>query len=504
MDKVKTKLGALARVEERKQSIDKDRETIPALPSELRVKEPTGYKFLDEYVAHSRKWSPRSPAGMHEATALWVLSAASAGRVRYYDGEERKTSLYQLVVAESTTHAKSTCASIGKKLLEKAGLKRVLIGKATPQSYFDQCLEKVPPDYAELPEAKKEQVKEKLQSIAQRAWYADEFGSWAVGMLNPNSVAYGFLEMLLEVYDGPTEYSQSTRTYGTQAMEEPTLALLGSTTYAHLEKIAGTGSPLWRDGLMARMAVITPSPSEPMSNARWPEGEQRYSPVLLKTLRDYDQKLGRDAIQVVPRILEGQQERKKPTGYDVVRQPAQKYYVDISPEAREASYAYDDFIRGLCYTPFQVPRDLHPSYGRLRDRALRIAVLLASVEGSAQPVVTLRDWHKAQAIVERQRYSLHHAYDVLTGKASKWQEETLGEEVYNFIAAHGPIRQRDITRHFQKRPEFKSTERARREMEAICKEYNIASRTVIRGGIVYAIREEELASFAVAAKGTKG
>jgi hypothetical protein len=126
------------------------------------------------------------------------------------------------------------------------------------------------------------------------------------------------------------------------------------------------------------------------------------------------------------------------------------------------------------------------------------------VEGSAQPVVTLRDWHKAQAIVERQRYSLHHAYDVLTGKASKWLEETLGEEVYNFIAAHGPIRLREIQRHFQKRPEFKSTERARREMEAICKEYNIASRTVIRGGIVYAIREEELASFAVAAKGTKG
>jgi hypothetical protein len=500
MDKVKTKLGALARVEERKQSIDKDRETIPALPSELRVKEPTGYKFLDEYVAHSRKWSPRSPAGMHEATALWVLSAASAGRVRYFDGEERKPSLYQLVVADSSTYRKSTCANIGKKLLEEAGLKRVLIGRATPQSYFDQCLEKVPADYAELPEAKKEQVKEKLQSVAQRAWYADEFGSWAVGMLNPNSVAYGFLEMLLEVYNCPTEYSQSTRTYGTQAMEEPTLALLGSTTYAHLEKIAGRGSALWRDGLIARMAIITTSPTEQPSKAPFPEGRQQYSTSLLRALRDYDQKLGRDAIQVVPRMAES----KKPTGYDVVRQPAQKYYVDISPEARDASYEYDGFLIDCIATPRLVPEDLKPSYARLRDRALRIAVLLASVEGSAQPVVTLRDWHKAQAIVERQRYSLHHAYDVLTGKASKWQEETLGEEVYNFIAAHGPIRQRDITRHFQKRPEFKSTERARREMEAICKEYNIASRTVIRGGIVYAIREEELASFAVAAKGTKG
>jgi hypothetical protein len=283
-------------------------------------------------------------------------------------------------------------------------------------------------------------------------------------------------------------------------MEEPTLALLGSTTYAHLEKIAGKGSALWRDGLIARMAVVTTAPTEQPSKAPFPEGKQVYSSSLLRALRDYDQKLGRDSIQVVPRVTEG----KKPTGYDVIRQPAQKFYLELSPEARQASYDYDSFLIDCLITPRLVPEDLKPSYARLRDRALRVAALLASMEAGAEPVITLRDWQKAQAIVERQRYSLHYAYDVLTGKASKWQEETLAEEVYNFIASEGVVSLRIIQRRFNRRPEFASVERARREMEAICKEYNVASRSVIRGSTLYAIREEELASHPAAVKGSKG
>lgn len=504
MDKVRSKLTALARVEESKQSVDKDRETIPSLPKELAYKEPAGYKFLEEYIAHSNKWSPRSPAAMHEATALWVLSAAAAGRVRYHDGKERKTTLYQLVVAESSTARKTTGADIGKDLLKEAGLGRVLIGRATPQSFFDQCLEKVPADYEEMPEEKKKQIKERLLSVAQRAWYTDEFGSWAVAMLNPNSVAYGFLELLLEVYNGPSEYSQSTRTYGTMAMEEPTLAFLGATTFAHLSKIAGKGSMLWRDGFMPRMAIVCPPPTEQPSKARWPEGRQQLPTSLVRALRDYDQKLGRDSIAIVPRYGAGQQAGKKPVGYDVQRTHAQKYELELSREAYEASYAYDDFTIDCIATPRLLPVDLHACYGRLRDRALRIAALLASLEGGAKPVITLRDWQKAQAIVERQRYSLHYAYDVLTGQASKWQEETLAEEVYNFIASKGVVTFRDIQRRYGSREVFKTVERARRELDAICKEYNVATRTVNKGSQIYAVREEKIDSYLEAKKAAKG
>lgn len=504
MDKVRSKLTALARVEETKQSIDKDRETIPSLPKELAYKEPTGYKFLEEYVAYSKKWSPRSPAAMHEATALWVLSAAAAGRVRYHDGKERKTTLYQLVVAESSVYAKTEGASIGIDLLKEAGLGRVLIGRATPQSFFDQCLEKVPADYEDLPEEKKERVRERLLSVAQRAWYTDEFGSWAVGMLNPNSVAYGFLEMLLEVYNGPSEYSQSTRSYGTLAMEEPALAFLGATTFAHLIKVAGKGSALWKDGLFARMAIVTPSPTELPNNDRYPEGRRVFPPSLIRALRDYDQKLGRDSIAIVPRYGAGQQTGKKPVGYDIQRTHAQKYELTISSEALDASYAYDIFARQSIGTPYLVPSDLTSSYARLRDRALRIAALLASLEGGAKPVITLRDWQKAQAIVERQRYSLHYAYDVLTGRASKWQEETLAEEVYNFIASQGAVSLRDIQRRYGSREVFKTVERARRELDAICKEYNVATRTVNKGSQIYAVREEKIDSYLEAKKAAKG
>ena len=504
MDKVRSKLTALARVEESKQSVDKDRETIPSLAKELAHKEPTGYKFLEEYIAHSKKWSPRSPEGMHEATALWVLSAAAAGRVRYHDGKERKTTLFQLVVADSSVYAKSTGADIGKELLTEAGLRRVLIERATAASFFDQCLEKVPADYEDLPEDKKERVRERLLSVAQRAWYTDEFGSWAVGMLNPNSAAYGFLELLLEVYNSPREYSQSTRSYGTLAMEEPTLAFLGATTFAHLIKVAGKGSALWRDGLIARMAMVTPSPTEQPNNARFPEGRHVFPTSLVRALRDYDQKLGRDSIAIVPRYGAGQQAGKKPVGYDIQRASAQKYELELSSEALDASYAYEDFTRECILTPRLVPADLHSSYARLRDRGLRIAALLASLEGGAKPVITLRDWQKAQAIVERQRYSLHYAYDVLTGQASKWQEETLAEEVYNYIASQGVVSLRDIQRRYQRREGFTTVERARRELDAICKEYNVATRTVNRGSQIYAVREEKIDSYLEAKKAAKG
>jgi hypothetical protein len=494
VDAVKKRLATLAQTTTASLK-DVDKETIPALPEELLPSEPLGYKFLAQYIEHSRKWSPRAVRAMHEATALWVLSAAAAGRVRYYDGDERKTTLYQLVVAESTLYTKSTCAKIGRKLLEAAGLKRVLIGKATPQSFFEQCLEKVPQDYEQMPDRLKDVVRENLVSVAQRGWYADEFGAIAVGLLNPNSTAYQFLEMLLEIYDGPSEYSSSTRTYGTQSMIEPTLSLLGSTTWAHLSRLAYRGSPLWRDGLLARMAVVTPAPDEGYSMERWPEGMQTFPASLVETLRDFDQRLGKDTIRVVARRNAEQEQNgpkqsgRRPAVYDIEREPCPKYVVELSTEAVDESYAYDAWVREQIATPRLLPMDLAPSYGRLRDRALRIAVLLCSIEGRLK--VTVNDWQKALAIVERQRYALHYAYDELVGKSAKWQEETFADEVYQYIASKGVASLRDIRRKFNRRKELETVDKARKEMEAICKEYNVASATGPKKMTLYAVREED-------------
>lgn len=505
MDAVKKRLATLAETTSASRK-DADRETIPTLPKALLPSEPLGYKFMAQYIEHSRKWAPRAVRSMHEATALWVLSAAAAGRVRYFDGEERKTTLYQLVVAESTLYTKSTCANIGKKLLEVAGLKRVLIGKATPQSFFDQCLEKVPTDYEQMPDRLKQAVTERLASIAQRGWYSDEFGAIAVGLLNPNSAAYQFLEMLLEIYDGPSEYSSSTRSYGTLSMQEPTLALLGSTTWAHLSKLAYRGSPLWRDGLLARMAVITPAPDEGYSMERWPSGQNIFPHSLLDTLCQFDQRLGKDSVRIVARRnsepeSNGSKQSKKATVYDIEREPYPKYIVELSPEAVDESYAYDAWVREQIATPRLLPMDLAPSYGRLRDRALRIAALLCSVEGRQK--VTVNDWQKALAIVERQRYALHYAYDELVGKSAKWQEDTFAEEVYQFIASKGVVSLRDIQRKYNRRKEMETVEKARKEMEAICKEYNVASVTGPKKMTHYAIRVEDFSLESMGKAGQK-
>lgn len=68
--------------------------------------------------------------------------------------------------------------------------------------------------------------------------------------------------------------------------------------------------------------------------------------------------------------------------------------------------------------------DLDGNYARFPEKALRIAALFASLEGSKE--IRLNHWAKAQAISERWRSNLHSLYKQVNSESTttqKWTDE---------------------------------------------------------------------------------
>lgn len=460
-DNVTTKILQLTTTAPRAEKPKDDSAFVP-LPEALQITEPNDYKFLRDLIGFSQKWSPRSPKASHEAIAVHTLCAAAAGRVVFDYGARHRTTLYQFIVAPSSVYAKTSVARIATELLDAAGLSRVTIGRATPQSFFDQCLEKVPTDYESLSDEKKARIRERLQSAAQRAWYAEEFGAWAVSMLREGSVSYEFRSLLLQIYDSPKVVEMSTRTYGTLAMERPSLALLAVSTYADVQKIAAAGSPFWRDGLLARFDWITTEETETHSNEMFPTGQRIFPQHLVEGLREYDDMLGRANVEIRPVVEKSQNGKDRTIRTEVVITPQPEYVVLLSDEVRDAVHTYDSWLRdtiaaGLC-------EDLHSSYARMADRTLRVACLLASYE--KRTVCSLRDFAKARAIVERRREFLHLTYRRLTDAAGEAERVQRTDRILQFIATQRTASLRDIQTKFRRSYPMGAAE-LQRELDAL-------------------------------------
>lgn len=465
------------------------------LPDHLRSPEPNDFPFLTEYVRFSRKWSPRSPAAAHEAVALHVLSAAAAGRVEYEYGSRQRAALYQFVVADSTLYAKTTAANIGRDLLAAAGLDRVIIGRATPQSFFDQCLQKLPADYDTLPADKQQKILERVGTAGQRAWIADEFGSWAAAMLREGSVYYDFRSLLLEIYDGPHTVERSTRTYGTAAIQDPTLSLFALSTFAHVESIAGAHSPFWRDGLLARFAFVTTAEGEQHSNAMFPNERRELPPSLVETLQDFDRYLGYPSVSVQPVYDSTSKDGKRVLRNDVTVARSNVFYANLSQETYEAAGNYDSWLRNTAASG-EIPEDLVANYGRMADRVLKIAALLCALE--KRTTVQLRDWQKGLAIVERQRQSLHWTYERLTSKSGSVDAARRSDDVLRFVTTERVATARQILQKFRRR--FASRRDLQLELDSLVLAGELFRVDGARNSVLYATNSQDLDSVRKVAK----
>ena len=384
-----------------------DEPECPPLPPSTHLPPGLGQDachWLDEYIAFSQKWSPRSFEGYHKACGLWLLSTVAARRVVVDFGQPRYTNLYLMLAGRTTMHAKSSATGIARATLVACGLDYLLApDEATPQSFLRALSGgDLPPDFDELDAGQRIAARMRLGFCGQRGWYAEEFGSWLASMVRTDGVMADFRGLLRRFDDCPDEYTRSTIARGTEQVVRPYLALIGILTLADLRPLARKGTQLWGDGFLARFAFVTPPQDEVLTD-RFPQGKRVVPAELTEPLVRWHRRLG------LPRVtVEDQRGRDgKPTGEKIVTiESPQPQTCQVAPDVEEALYRYNEALLEIARDSELT--DLDGNYGRLHEKALRVAALLASLENDGR--IELRHWARAQAIAERWRLCTHRLY----------------------------------------------------------------------------------------------
>lgn len=394
---------------------------MPSLPGDAHIDASVAdgaSPWLDAYIEHSRRWSPRSYDGFHEACGLWILSTVAARRVKLDMGGERYTNLSIALAARTSIYAKTTAAKVGMDALREAGLTYLLApDDATPQAFIRALVARIPSDWGELSREKQLTILERVAFAGQKGWYFDEFGQKVSAMMKEGGHMADFRGLLRRFDEAVPDYEYVSINRGSDLVTAPYLALLANLTPADLKPFARRGAALWGDGFWARQAFVTPPPDEPRKKGRFPEGARVTPPQLVSKLKNWHQHLGVPTPQVVERLSE---EGKGSGKFDLfVEAPSPRQCV-LGEGVRDAFYRYDDALFDIVEQSDN--HDLDGNYSRMSEKALRVAMLLGSLENGER--IEIRHWARAQQIAERWRADLHSLYNDVNGS-----EQSKGEEV---------------------------------------------------------------------------
>lgn len=373
---------------------------VPELPEEARLPDWLGQDacpWLDDYVAFSKKWSPESYHGYHEACGLFVLSTVAARRVVFNLGGVKATNLYILLVGRTSIHAKTTAARIGTGLLKEANLGWLLApNEITPQKLIEIMSSKaLPKNYNSLSAHAQKNALNRVRTAGQRGWFLDEFGGNIASMMQLSSVMFGIKNLIRILDSAPEDYEYSTIKRGQNLIFNPYLSILGNITIADLIPYAKKGNNLWGDGFLARFCMVVP-PNDNLSFGRFPNEKRVFPESLTSPLKEWSDRLGFPEYQIID--SEGQKIVKcEQTIFSSLT---------ISDETFDAYYEYRDALKMMMTN--NPDHDLDGNYLRLAEKALRIAALFASLGGSE--CIELAHWAKAQEITEHWRVGLHELH----------------------------------------------------------------------------------------------
>ena len=235
--------------------------------------------------------------------------------------------------------------------------------------------------------------------------------------------------------DGLESYEYGTVSRGSDYVEAPYLALLVTFTPADLKPLAGKGAGLWSDGFLARFAFSTPPRDEAPRWERFPEGHRRVPDDLLQPIIAWHKWLGVPIAEIEDMVGED----GKPKGKRVVRDPICPRGCELGAGVVDRFYAYHDALLELVHESGQT--DLDASYARFAEKALRVAMLLASLENYGR--IELRHWARAQQVTEHWRRSLHHLYEQIN-EASPGGEAEEEEKVIATVRKLGGATPNDV------------------------------------------------------------
>lgn len=398
--------------------------------------------WLDAYCKHSRHWAPRAAAGFHQAVGLWLLSTIAARRCCVHLGKPEFPMLFIAMIAPSTLYTKTTTAHIARKGIKQSGCQFFLTpDRITPQALIRRMSGRVEDDYGGLDSVEQEIRQRDLAFAGQRGWYYEEWGSMLGQMRRQDSAMAEFHGVLRVLDDGSEDFSNETILRGLEFVTDPALALLCSATAADLAPYMRPGTPWWRDGFWPRFAFVTPRTDENPSLADQPAGLDDLPSGLVSTLHDWHERLGQPSCKVEA----VKDEQGKFSGKWKVQRPVfQPQVLTLHPEVLQAYRTYNKALTTLVIQK-KVSEDLSPSYGRFHAKALRIAILLASLQNCRQ--IELRHWAYGQQVAESWRMMLHHLLVLAASSEPMTREQIWEEKIESLLSSCGAMTARDLQRH---------------------------------------------------------
>lgn len=412
---------------------------VPSLPPS--VIPPSGLAetacfWLDDYIKFSKKWSPRAHDDFHESVGLWLLSTIAARRVAIDLGKRRYTSLYIALTSRTSVFAKSTTAEIAQETLAQVGLSFMLApDDSTPQAFIRSLTYRLPGDWEGLSTELQDYFKKRVAFAAQKGWFFDEFGQKVNAMMREGGHMADFRGLLRKFDDTPVTYEYDSISRGKDIVYSPYLALLANLTPADLVSHAKRGSALWNDGFWARFAFLTPPLSAVRKNGRFPGEERHIPPELTDPLRLWHRRLGVPEVEVAERDDDNGKVK-----YDLLVTPPKPHMCIMGKGVYDAYYGYNDALIDLV-TQSNLT-DLDGNYARLPEKALRVAMLLASLENEER--IEMKHWARAQQIAETWRRNLHNLYDQVVGNAEESIAIALEDRIMGQIAEKGPRTMREL------------------------------------------------------------
>jgi hypothetical protein len=391
--------------------------------------------WLDAYIAFSKLWSPRAHDDFHESVGLWLLSTVAARRVAVDFGGQRYTSLYIALASRTSIFAKSTTAKIAQEALKSANLSFLLAADdATPQAFVRGMTYRLPENWGDLPTEYQEQRKREIVFSGQKGWYFDEFGQKVNAMMRDGGFMAEFRGLLRKFDETPDVYRYETIGRGADTISAPYLALLANITPADLQPFAKKGAALWNDGFWARFAFLTPPGSAVRKNGRFPRGERLIPYGTVRPLMEWHARLGMGVASIHEEVSE------KGIRYAVRVTPMPPTVMAMTDDIYDAYYTYSDSLLDIVAKSNLT--DLDGNYSRLPEKALRVAMLLASLENHNR--IELRHWHRGQKVAEDWRRNLHNLYEQLTSTTETPKIVAMEDRIMGFIAERGPSTLREL------------------------------------------------------------
>ncbi len=422
---------------------------VPPLPPEVKANEKgaeMASPTLDAMIKLLQKWCTRSYEGYHEAVALFVLDAIAARRPYLPWRAGMWTSLYFMLVADSTTHAKTEAASYGRRIIEDCGLGFLLApDEITPQKLMSNMTgENVPRNYSLKDPEGKEYIRLKLAFSGQKSWIYDEFGNKLQEIIAAKGHNAYFYALLKQLYDNKRTYEYDTLTRDNEHIDMPYLSIIGTATPACLKPIASKQSAVWTDGMFARIAFIVP-PKDELKLQSAPREEFYLPDDIRKKLIAWHQELGTPDCKIIDTqekedLLNqalGEDKKKKKENkppFEVERGALPQQIVTWNDDVYKAHEAYYQALATLA-RDHHLDERFKATYGRLPDMALKNAMLVASLENNG--VIEMRHWARGQQTAEHWRANYHELIAQLSSDETGYGQ--IENEVLDAIAKLGQM-----------------------------------------------------------------